>query len=236
MSLYGLILGICIVIISRFFSKNNTTIPKNQEGIFLFFLSLSALTGARLYHLLDNWQFYIQNPDQILNTRAGGLGIFGALFGILFYIFIYSRITKLSFVDIADSIIPIVPLSQSIGRWGNFFNKEGFGIPTLSSFGQFIPSHLRPQQYQIYSHFHPVWLYESILTLILFLIIRKTKYHQISFYLIGYGIIRFITEFYRFDTWTINQVKIAQVISLLFIIIGSLTIIVDKFTPPTEPD
>ena len=235
MSLYGLIIGICLAISSRFFSKHNAVIPKNQEGVFLFFLSFSALLGARVYHVLDNWNYYSQNIGQIIDTREGGLGIFGALIGGSVFIFIYSLLTKFSFTEIVDSIIPVIPLCQAIGRWGNFLNTEGFGIPTYSNLGQFIPSNLRPPQYQIYSHFHPVWLYESILNFFLFLILRKSNYHQISLYLIGYGLIRFSTEFFRFDTWVINQIKIGQIISLLFIIIGSLVIIIDKHSRQDHP-
>ena len=230
MSLYGLIIGICVAIASRFFSKHNTTVPKNQEGIFLFFLSLSALIGARVYHVLDQWTFYSQNTNQIVNTKAGGLGIFSALLAGVTFIFIYSQITQLSFVDIIDSIIPVIPLCQAIGRWANFFNQEGFGIPTHRQIGQFVPQALRPEQYQLYSYFHPVWLYESILNFILFLFLRKKNYHQISLYLIGYGTIRLFTEFLRFDTWIINQIKIGQIISLAFIITGGLVLIIDKFS------
>ena len=230
MSLYGLIIGICAAIASRFFSKHNTTVPKNQEGIFLFFLSLSTLIGARTYHVLDQWTFYSQNINQIINTRAGGLGIFGALLAGVMFIFLYSQITQLSFVDIIDSIIPVIPLCQAIGRWANFLNQEGFGLPTYSQLGQFVPTALRPAQYQLYSYFHPVWLYESILNFILFLFLRKKNYHQVSLYLIGYGIIRLFTEFFRFDTWTVNQIKIGQIISLIFIITGSLVLIIDKFS------
>jgi len=215
MSLYGLIIGICVAIASRFFIKHNTTVPQNQESIFLFFLSLSALIGARTYHVLDQWTFYSQNISQIGNTKAGGLGIFGALLASTIFIFIYSRIIQLSFVDIIDSIIPVIPLCQAIGRWANFLNQEGFGLPTHRQIGQFVPQTLRPEQYQLYSYFHPVWLYESILNFALYLFLRHKNYHQISLYLIGYGLIRFFTEFFRFDTWVINQIKVGQIISLV---------------------
>ena len=227
MSLYGLIIGICIYIVTKFFVNHNSTVPKNHESIFIFFLSASALFGARAYHVVDQWSFYSKNISQIANTRAGGLGIYGALLASLLFIFIYSRITKLSFTDILDSIVPIVPLCQSLGRFGNFLNQEGFGLPTYTNFGQKIPFNLRPPQFQLYCYFHPVWLYESILSFLLFLFLRRRPYHQISFYFIGYGLIRFTTEFFRFDTWTINGVKVAQVISLIFTLAGLLNLLRD---------
>ncbi|MDP3974669.1 MAG: prolipoprotein diacylglyceryl transferase, partial [bacterium] len=80
-------------------------------------------------------------------------------------------------------------------------------------------------QYQNYSFFHPVWLYESILDFVLFLILIKSKNNQTAKYLIGYGLIRFFTEFLRWDTWNFYGFKMAQVISLIFFIVGLLIII-----------
>ena len=230
MSLYGLIIGVCIYILTKYFSDHNSTVPKNHENVFIFFLSVSALLGARTYHVIDQWKFYSQNTNQILNTRAGGLAIYGALLTSLLFIFIYSKSTKLSFVDILGSIVPIVPLCQAVGRLGNFLNQEGFGLPTYTNLGQKIAFALRPPQFQLYTYFHPVWLYEAVLNLFLFLFLRRRLYHQISYYLIGYGVIRFTTEFFRFDTWTISNIKVAQIISLVFILAGLLNLLRDHFS------
>ena len=90
-----------------------------------------------------------------------------------------------------DSITPILPLCQSIGRFGNFVNHE-----------------------------NPIWWPEAILDFLLFLIIFKFPKNPTSKYLIGYGVIRFVTEFWRTDTWVINNLKIGQLISVVFIIAG----------------
>lgn len=193
--LYGLILGISLVVGLNYFLRHNTIIPKSKENFFIFGLFFSAVLGARLYHVLDYWNYYSQNPLQILNTRAGGLGIFGGFtFGLL-YIFIFSKINRLSFIKILDSGITIVPLCQSIGRFGNFFNHE---IPT--------------------------WWLESLGCLVLFFILTKApkRYSSTALYLIGYGLLRFFIEFLRSDTWAFGSLKIAQVLSILFLLFGSV--------------
>lgn len=197
MSLYGLILGICFVIGINYFFRHNQTVPKKQENIFIFSTLISGIIGARIYGVIANWNYFSQNPIQILNLRGGGLGIFGGLIaGILFTIFFCLK-NQINFLEISNSLIPIIPLCQSLGRWGNYFNHEIY-----SADGQ------------------PVWLYESILTFIVFLLLQKTKHHQTGIYLISYGIIRFILEFIRVDTLPIFNLTLAQILSLLFILFG----------------
>ena len=201
MSLYGLILGICFIIGIQYFYKHNQIILKKQENIFIFSTLIFGIIGARLYGIIADWSYFSQNPIQILNLRGGGLGIFGGLlFGILF-IFIFSKIKNIPFLKITNTIVPILPLCQSLGRFGNFFNHEIY-----SASGQ------------------PVWLYESIFMFILFLIFKKIKTHQTAYYLIGYGIIRFILEFIRIDTIKIYFLSLGQVLSLLFILFSFIII------------
>ena len=190
MNLYGLIIGIAAVIGIEYFSKNNRIIPKNKENIFLFGLLISALFGARLYHVIDQWSYYQLNLNLIYKTWHGGLAIYGALLAMVLFIFVFSKISKVKFINILNLITPILPLCQSIGRLGNFFNHE---IPT--------------------------WWIEATLNLFLFLLLRKSK-NPTAHYLIGYGTIRFVIEFFRNDTWTIDNLKIAQLISVLSISIG----------------
>lgn len=196
MSIYGFILGICFIIGIEYFTKTVKTayqgvFPKNKEILFCILLLFFSLIGARIYFVISNWNYYSQNISQIINTRGGGMAIYGGLLAGILFIFIFSKINKIKFLEITNLIAPIIPLCQSIGRWGNFFNHE---IST--------------------------WWTESILNLILFIILIKTKKNQTAYYLIGYGTIRFFTEFLRSDTWQINGIKIAQLISLLLIIIG----------------
>lgn len=201
MSLYGLIIGICLVIGINFFQKQNKLISKKLENIFILGTIISAIIGARIYGIIVNWNYFSQNLFQILNLRGGGLGIFGGLIGAIFFIFIFSQKNKIKFLNITDLIVPIVPLCQSIGRWGNFFNHEIYGVNN-----------------------EPVWLYESILLFLIFLIFKKIKHNQTAIYLIYYGLIRFALELIRSDTISFGPISLGQFLSLLFILFGFIII------------
>lgn len=201
MSIYGLIIGIALVVGITYFQKKNSLIPKNKEDKFIIGLIISSIIGARIYGVIAAWDYFFQNPIQILNLRGGGLGIFGGLIGGIIFIYIFSKKNKIKFLNITNFIIPIIPLGQSIGRWGNFFNHEIYG-----------------------SNGEPVWLYESILLFIFFFFLKKIKKHQTATYLIYYGIIRFILEFIRTDTISFSIITFAQFLSLIFIVLGIIII------------
>ncbi|RLC35561.1 prolipoprotein diacylglyceryl transferase [Candidatus Shapirobacteria bacterium] len=229
MHLYGLIIGVCLTILINYFYKHNSIIPTKQLDKFTFFLLFFAVIGARLYHVFDYHQYYLQHPLQIFNLPAGGLGIFGAILFGLSYIFIYSQHNHLNFIKILDQFTPVLPLSQSIGRWANLINQEGWGSQTNSFLGQlFLPK-----------GFHPTWFYESILNLFLFIYIyfqqkSKSKTSPTIIYLFNYGLIRFVVEFFRTDTWQIHSLKIGQLLSLLFIL-TSLFLIKSSKKLKTKP-
>lgn len=193
MSLYGLIIGIAIVIGLNYFEKHQTVIPQNRLTFFEIGLLIFAITGARIYHVLDLWSFYSRNLILIPQTWNGGLGIFGAIIGSLLFIALFIR--PGSYISLLNSITPILPLAQAIGRIANFVNHE-----------------------------NPLWWPEAISNLILFFIIRKFPQNPTAKYFIGYGVIRFVTEFWRTDTWVISHLKVGQIISIIFIIIGFILI------------
>jgi len=219
MNIYGLLIGITIYIGISQFQKKDNYIPKAKQNKFIYTLIILSIIGARLYHVADLWFYYKNNPIEIINLPAGGLGIFGAIILSFIYISIFCYQNRLNLIKVLNLITPSLALGQSIGRLGNYFNTEVFGIPTYIDFGQYIPIESRPPVYLNYSYFHPIWLYESILMLIVFLIIRKNK-QPLSIYLISYGLIRFFLEFLRFDTWIQGNIKIAQLISLIMVTTG----------------
>ena len=190
MHLYGLIIGISIVIGINYFSSKKVLSSK-LENFFIFGLLLSSILGARIYHVIDQWSYYSQHLNQIFATWNGGLGIYGGLIAGFIFILVFSYLNKISLLTILNAITPILPLCQAIGRLGNFVNHE-----------------------------IPFWWLEAILNLILFLIIKFFPKNPSAKYFIGYGLIRFIFEYFRTDTWSIANFKIAQVISLFLFIIG----------------
>lgn len=185
-----------------------------------------SLIGARLYHVLSSFSYYLKSPLEIFYIWNGGLGIFGAVSGGFLGLYIFSKSKKVNFQRLLNLIFPGMLLAQAIGRIGNFFNREGFGPPTKLPWGVYIPVSLRPIEYISSTFFHPTFFYEAALCLLAFLLFllaykkeKKIKY-GFAYYLISYGLIRFFTEFFRIDTWTIYSVHVGQLFSLFLIFLG----------------
>ena len=196
----------------------------------LFWLLPSGFVGARLYHGLINWQYYLAKPLEIFKFWHGGLAIHGAVFGSLLALIVFAKKNKISFWQLADILAPALALGQAIGRWGNYFNQELFGRPTNLPWGIPIELANRPLDYLNFSYFHPTFLYESLLNFLIFLILLKIHSlklkgklkiptgHIFLIYLILYSVVRFSLEFVRIDEVSlIWGIKLAQLVSLLII-------------------
>jgi len=205
------------------------------------FLLIGAVLGARLYFVAFNWDFYRTHLQEIFMTWHGGLSIHGGIIVGFITGVIYTKLNKLPLLKYADIIAPGLILGQSIGRWGNFFNSEAFGAPTNLPWKLFIPIENRPPQFINYQYFHPTFLYESLwdfaVFLLLFFVLRKKlqKDGSVFFlYLILYSFGRLIIEGIRIDSiYAIFGMPLAQVVSIIFIIIGiSGLYFLKKYTRP----
>jgi phosphatidylglycerol:prolipoprotein diacylglycerol transferase len=125
-------------------------------------LVLAAVIGARLYYVLFEWRQYQLNWLDALAIWRGGIAIHGALLGGSLAVILYCRWRKLAFWNLLDVLVPSVALGQAIGRWGNFFNSEAFGLPTDLPWKLTIPFANRPVQFLDQTTFHPTFLYESL--------------------------------------------------------------------------
>ena len=197
-------------------------------------LIICAILGARIYYCILCWDYYSQNLIEIPELWHGGLSIHGAILGGLIGGTIYALKHKLPILKLCDIFAYGLILGQALGRWGNFFNSEAFGRPTENFLKLYIPLAKRPIDYMQYSYFHPTFLYESILNilvfLILFFVVRKlTKGTDgiIFFsYLLLYSIVRILIEQLRIDSvLNVCGIPIAQIVSALIIIISTIAII-----------
>ena len=227
---YGVIFALAIFA-GFFMAQKRARIYKIKkeeiENFFLIALPFGIFFG-RLYHVLDFLSYYKENPSEILAVWQGGLGIFGGIFGGVLGIWLYARAKNLNFLKICDLLAPSLALSQAVGRWGNFFNQEAFGPPTNLPWKIFISPENRPEFWSQFQYFHPLFLYESTLNFLNFVILifaaKRLKGWTTSsitaLYFLNYGIIRFFLEFLRFDTAQIGGLKVAHVLSLISIFAG----------------
>ena len=210
-------------------------------------LVLSSIVGARIYYVIFEYRLFSGNnfftSIYFLNLKIklpsflaiweGGIAIHGALIGGFISLLIFCKSNKLHFKTILDLIIPSLILGQSVGRWGNFFNNEAFGLPTNYPWKLFIPIQNRPMEFANYEFFHPTFLYESLWNLIIFFILiyifkRQTKINSVKpgliscIYLITYSFGRFWIEGLRTDPLCLGGyppfceggLRIAQFISI----------------------
>jgi len=235
MILLGVIAGI---VLARAEARRRGVDPEHVLDITLWGF-LAAVVGARLYHVLDtnNIDRYMAQPELIFQVWRGGLGIFGAVVGAIVALVIYARIHRLHVPTWLDIGAPAFLLGQAIGRWGNFFNQELFGRPTDLPWGLAIPQErvlLEAPQYAGSTHFHPLFLYESILSLIgvavLVTIARRWGDRLLPgdlfiMYFLWYPATRFTVEFLRAGRWVVGGLPTAQWISLALVVGAAVALV-----------
>ena len=205
----------------------------------LIWVLIAGIVGARLWHVFTpppsmvalgyTTKYYLTHPLALINTRAGGLGIAGAVIGGALALYLYSRYKKTSFLMWADIAAPGVALAQAIGRWGNFFNQELYGKPSTLPWAVHIDPANRVPGYENFPTFQPLFLYESIWNLLnmgflLWLERRfagKLKEGDLFLsYLVGYPIGRFFLEYLRLDSPRFGTVNINQIFMLIVAIVS----------------
>jgi len=197
----------------------------------LFVIPLGVI-GARLYHVIDQWDYYMQNPGLIIGGQ--GLGIFKTIIGGMLGLIIYTRWKKLSTLRWLDILAPGVILAQAIGRWGNFFNQELYGYPTNLLWAIYIDPEHRLPGYEAYSHFHPLFFYESAWNMagfILLIVLGRKLKHRLRdgdvffLYVIWYGIGRFYLESFKLDVWTLGGIPTARWITGAAVILAVIILV-----------
>jgi len=227
----GAILG---ALVARAQAKANGDEYDHVWNMLALCLALGII-GARLYHVFSTpaggalgWPHYREHPIDIIAFWKGGLqgfGIYGAVIGGILGIWIYARLAHLSFVRWLDYAAVGLILAQAIGRWGNYFNQELYGPPTSLPWGIFIEPPYRLIGLEGFDYFHPVFLYESILNLVvfafLFWISRRHRQKLLDgdiflMYLVLYPFVRFWLEYLRPDAWMVSGgLAAAQLFSLI---------------------
>lgn len=205
----------------------------NVYSDLVFFVLILSIVFARLWFVALSWSYFQYNLSEIPMIWLGGQSIHGAILGGAIAAFLYSKFKKISFYKYVDIIAVALPLSQAIGRWGNFFNNEAFGMPVRNSiFRLYVPEIFRPAQYLKEEYFHPTFLYESFFDLIIFIFLFRMfdkwkKKEGLIFwtYLLLYSIVRFFIEFLRVDSLFVFEfIPAAQFISVIIILISLIFI------------
>lgn len=203
---YGLTIGVAIwcaiTVVSRVARQRQLTEINLDD--FYWYPIIGGIIGARVYHVIDKWSYYSENLVKIFFVWEGGLALWGAVIGGLIALFFKWRIDndppaggwKIS--EMLDLVGIGLPLGQAIGRWGNFFNNEIVG-----------------------KNGEQLFLIESMANILLFSFIyifrNRIRGKLFGIYLVGYGIIRLISESMRAsaDQWHIGSINVAATLAVI---------------------
>ncbi|MDD4210767.1 MAG: prolipoprotein diacylglyceryl transferase [Clostridia bacterium] len=223
---YGLIIALGFIIglfLVAFFAKRKGYKKDLPYDLVIIVFPLSII-GSRLYYILFSgraWTF-----SEMFALQNGGLAIYGGVIGGFIALYIYGKVKKIDTIKLTDLVVPALILGQVLGRWGNFFNQEAFGPLVTDINLQWFP-------YAVFIDAEGAWhmatfFYESMWNLIGFvmiiLIFLKTdkKGFITSFYLVYYGIGRFLIEGLRTDSLYIGDtsLRVSQVLSIVLVLFG----------------
>lgn len=192
-------------------------LKENIVSDFILIGIIPSVIGARIYYVLFEWGYYKDHLNEIFAIRNGGLAIYGAIITGIIIAYIYSKKKDVIFLKLLDVMSPGLALGQGIGRWGNFINQEAHGGPTDLPWGIMVDG----------VKVHPTFLYESIvdISVALFLYFYLSKHKKfdgqmLAVYAIVYGIGRFFIEGMRTDSLYIGGIRISQIVSIIFIVLG----------------
>lgn len=236
---YGIVIAIAMVAgiyLVMWAAKKTGQNPDSYFDLAMIAIVVSLLC-ARAYYVIFSWDYYRENPGEILNFRGGGLAIYGGVIGGALTCVIFGRVKKLSFARILDTACLGLVAGQAIGRWGNFFNREAFGGYTDGLLAMRLPldavrageatgemiAHSVTEGGITYIQVHPTFLYESlwnlgVLAVLLTLTLKGMKKFEgeiFLFYLLLYGLGRLWIEGLRTDQLLIPGVglPVSQVLS-----------------------
>ena len=248
---YGITIAIAMIVGISIALHEAKRTGQNQDTYLdlLMLTMLTSVVGARIYYVIFSWSNYKDNLGEILNIRNGGLAIYGGIIAGVITVFVYSKITKMKFLQIADTVCMGLAAGQIIGRWGNFFNREAFGEYTNNLLAMQLPvSTVRKNEITSamwnhvvtiggveYIQVHPTFLYEGLWNLMVLLFLfwfrkRKKFEGELFFcYLAGYGAGRFWIESLRTDQLLLPgiHVPVSQMLSAVLVIV-SLSVIICK--------
>ena len=227
---FFILVGIFTGMIIATFEEKRKGFPKDFVIDLSFWLIIAGIIGARTYYVLFNLDYYLQDPLQVFATWNGGLAIHGGILGGLIALIIFCKKKKISILSACDLAVPSLIIAQALGRWGNFFNSEAHGpITTLAYLKDMnVPEFVIKGMYINGNYYIPTFYYESLWCLLGFIILMVLRYFWkrcntgklTGFYLIWYGIGRLYIESLRTDSLMLGNIKVAQLISLIFILSG----------------
>ena len=230
---YGIIIA-CGLVLAVLYCMNRSKEFGIQEDDILdgvLWVTPFAICCARAYYCIFAWHEYAADPISVLYIWNGGLAIYGGVIGALIGVSVLCKLKKIKLPTMLDLVLLGFLIGQSIGRWGNFMNREAFGAPTDSFLRMGLYNTLTGQT----EYYHPTFLYESVWNLCGFVLLhflsKRRKYDgQIALcYAAWYGLGRCIIEGLRMDSLYWGSFRVSQVLAGISCVTAVIVLIWQHF-------
>ena len=214
---YGVIIALGLMLAVVYACRRSSRFGLKEDDILdgVLWITPFAIICARLYYCIFSWDYYSAKPIEILYIWEGGLAIYGGVIGAAVGVLVFSWIKKIKVAALLDMVSIGFLIGQSIGRWGNFFNREAFGAETES----FLRMGLMNKYSGEITYYHPTFLYESLWNaagfVLLHILSGKRKYDgQIALmYVAWYGLGRAFIEGLRTDSLYWGPFRVSQLLA-----------------------
>ena len=214
---YGMIIALGMVLAVVYACRRSKQFGIKEDDILdaVLWVTPFAILCARAYYCIFTWEHYRENPISVLYIWEGGLAIYGGVLGAAVGVSVYCRIKRIKLTALLDLVSLGFLIGQSMGRWGNFFNREAFGAETES----FLRMGLLNSYTGKVTYYHPTFFYESAWNAVGFLLLhklsKKRQYDgQIALgYVAWYGLGRAFIEGLRTDSLYIGIFRVSQLLA-----------------------
>ena len=197
MYIFGFVMAWILAAV-RCVRRPDSPIKLEQISDIIFYGAMGVILGGRIgYVLFYVWPDFVQDPLMIIRVWQGGMSFHGGLIGVILALWLYSYRHQCSLIDLTDFFAPMIPIGLAAGRLGNFINGELWGRITTSRIGMVFPNGGPLPRYP--SQLIEMCLEGILLFVFLWVYSRKPrpKMMMSAVFLIGYGMLRFIAEFFR---------------------------------------
>ena len=236
---YGLIIATGLMLAVLYCCKRANQFGLKEDDILdgVLWVTPFAILCARIYYCAFSWQEYAADPISVLYIWNGGIAIYGGVLGAVIGVAVFCRIKKLKLAPVMDVVLLGFLIGQSMGRWGNFFNREAFGAPTETWLRMGLFNTLTGS----WEYYHPTFLYESLWNaagfVFLHFLSKKRKYDgQIALsYAAWYGLGRSFIEGLRMDSLYWGPFRVSQVLAAISCI-AAVSVLLWQHFKPHDPD
>ena len=238
--LYGIMIALGLMLAVIYACRRSKQFGLKSEDLTdgVLFIVPFAVLCARLYYCIFQWDSYKDNLVRIFYIWEGGLAIYGGVIGAAIGILVFARVKKIRVGAVLDITSLGFLIGQSIGRWGNFFNREAFGAETNSILRMGL---LNKYTNQI-TYYHPTFLYESLWNAAGFVLLhhlsKKRKYDgQVALlYVAWYGLGRTFIEGLRMDSLYWGPFRVSQMLAAITCFIAVAALMYFHFFKQPDPD